>query len=91
MTEQTQADRREAAQKGAATRRRNEERDSSAEAGHKAAATRQANEARDMVGDAKSRAKSGFSELGSAVKSAGDAAVKAGKSVASRAAGAVRN
>ena len=45
MTTQTKADRQAAAQKAAATRKRNEKRETSQDAGRKAAATRHRNDA----------------------------------------------
>jgi hypothetical protein len=84
MTTQTKADREEAAQKAAATRKRNETRDSSREAGRKAAATRQQNDAIEAAKQARKDVEQAFSSLGSAAKSTRDASVLAGRSVATR-------
>jgi hypothetical protein len=84
MATQTKADRQEAAQKAAATRKRNEKRESSAQAGRKAAATRHQKDAVRAVKRARKDAGNGLSNLGSAAKSARDATVSAGKSVTSR-------
>ncbi len=84
MTTQTKADREEAAQKGAATRRRNETRDSSREAGRKAAATRHQKDAIKAAKQARKDVERAFSSLGSAAKSSRDASILAGKSVATR-------
>lgn len=84
MTTQTKADRQAAAQKAAATRKRNEKRETSQDAGRKGAATRHQNDAVRAVKRARKDAGNGFSNLGSAAKSARDATVLAGKSVASR-------
>lgn len=90
MATQTKADRQAAAQKAAATRKRNEVRNRSAQGGHKAASTRQKNEARGALDQASTRAKGAVTGLGNAGKLVGTAAVEAGKSVASRAAALTR-
>lgn len=76
MPTQTKADREAAAQKAAATRKRNETRASSQERGRRSVATRRRNEARDRLTDARKSASSAVSDIGSAAKSIGDAAVK---------------
>lgn len=81
---QTKADRQAAAQKAAATRERNKVRAESSERGHKAASTRFRNQAEDSLKDARRAADAVFSNTKKAVSALGDAAVKAGKSVASR-------
>lgn len=81
---QTKADRSAAAKKAAATRERNQIREESSERGHKAATSRFQRQAQDSVKDARRAASSAASNAGGAVKSVGDAAFKAGKSVASR-------
>lgn len=81
---QTKADRSAAAKKAAATRERNQIREDSQERGQKAAASRFQNQAADSLSDAKRAAGSVVSNTTGAVKSVGDAAYKAGKSVASR-------
>jgi hypothetical protein len=81
---QTKADRQAAAKKAAATRERNKKRAQSQEAGTKGAATRQGNEARAGAQQAKQSANGAVHGLKSAVRSLGDAAVSAGKSVATR-------
>ena len=68
MAQTTKADRTAAAKKASATRQRNQQRAKSQAAGNKATSTRQANEA---IGGAVN-----------AVKSAGGAAVSAGKALA---------
>ena len=85
MTTQTKADRQEAAQKAAATRKRNETREASSDAGRKAAATRQQKDALKAIKRARKDAGHGLSNLGSAAKSVRDATVHAGRSVATRA------
>jgi len=85
MATQTKADREAAGKKAAATRKRNETRASSSEAGRKAAATRQRNEAIDNAKRARSEVETAVSKVGSAAKSASDAVVLAGRSVATRA------
>jgi hypothetical protein len=84
MTTQTKADREAAAQKAAATRKRNEQRESNQDAGRKAAATRHQKAAIKAAKRARKDAGHGFSSLGSAAKSARDATVSAGKSAAIR-------
>ena len=84
MTTQTKGDRQAAAQKAAATRRRNEKRETSKDAGRKAAATRHQNDAVKAAKRARKDAGNGLANLGSAAKSARDATVHAGKSVATR-------
>jgi hypothetical protein len=86
---QTKADRSAAAKKGAATRQRNAQRGKSETAGKKAASTRQGRTAAASASDAKSGVRSAARGLTGAARAAGDAAVNAGKSVASRA-GATR-
>ena len=81
---QTKADRSAAAKKAAATRERNQVRKDSSEQGHKAAASRFQNQASDSLADARKKANSVVSNTTGAVKSVGDAAYNAGKSVASR-------
>jgi len=76
MPTQTKADRQAAAQKAAATRKRNETRENAQLRGRRGVATRRRNEARDRLTDARKSASSGISELGSAAKSIGDAAIK---------------
>lgn len=85
MATQTKADRQAAAQKAAATRKRNEVRSRASQNGKKAASTRQANEARSALDQASSKAKGAFTSLGNAGKLVGTAAVGAGKSVVTRA------
>jgi hypothetical protein len=84
MTPQTKADRQAAAQKAAATRKRNEQRETNQEAGRKAAATRHQKDAIKAAKRARKDAGQGLENLGSAAKSARDATVSAGKSVATR-------
>lgn len=84
MTTQTKADRQAAAQKAAATRKRNAKRENNQDAGRKAAATRHQNDAIRAAKRARKDAGNGFANLGSAAKSARDATVSAGKSVATR-------
>ena len=84
MATQTKADRQAAAQKAAATRKRNQTRDSSADRGRKAAGTRQQNDAVEAVKRARKEVGTAVSSVGSAAKSAREATVLAGKSVASR-------
>ena len=84
MTTQTNADRQAAAQKAAATSKRNEKRETSQNAGRKAAATRHQNDAVKAAKRARKDAGNGLANLGSAAKSARDATVHAGKSVATR-------
>ena len=88
MASQTKADRQAAAKKGAATRQRNQVKARSRQAGHKAASSRQKNEAASALDQATSRAKGAITGVGNAGKLVGTAAVKFGKSVANRAAGA---
>ena len=76
MPTQTKADRQAAAQKAAATRKRNETRENAQLRGRRAVATRRRNEARDRLTDARKSASSAVSELGSAARSIGDAAFK---------------
>jgi len=84
MAQQTKADREAAAKKAAATRERNQKRAKSQEAGKKGAATRQGNEAAASAQQAKQSASSAVGGLKAAVRSLGDAAKSAGKSVATR-------
>jgi hypothetical protein len=84
MAPQTKADRQAAAKKGAATRERNRTRAESSKRGTKAAASAQSNRASANVDDAKHSASSAVGGIVSAAKSLGDAAVQAGKSVATR-------
>ena len=84
MTTQTKADRQEAAQKAAATRKRNEKRQESSHAGRKAAASRFQTDAVEAAKRARKEVEGAFSSLGTAAKSAREASVSAGKSVASR-------
>ena len=88
--QQTKADRRAAAQKGAATRRRNQAREESETAGKKAASTRQANDAVDDARQAKSSLGSSVSGLKTVAESATGALINAGKSAASRAGAVAR-
>ena len=81
---QTKADRTAAAKKAAATRERNKVRAESSERGHDAAASRFRGQAQDSVKDARRAAGQVASNAGGAVKSVGDAAFKAGKSVATK-------
>ena len=90
MATQTQADRREAAQKAAATRERNEARAESSAQGTKAASTRQANEAADRARETKRSLSSAASDVRSAGGSTLAAVVGAGKAVATRALAALR-
>ena len=90
MATRTKADRQAAAKKAAATRKRNQVRARSRKQGHKAASTRQKNEAGSALDQATSTAKGAITGLGNAGKLVGSAAIKAGKSVANRAAGAGR-
>jgi hypothetical protein len=78
---QTQADRKAAAQKAAATRKRNEIRQESSARGSKAGATRQRNNAADELRSARRSASTGVSHFENAARSVGSAAVQAGKSV----------
>jgi hypothetical protein len=82
---QTKADRRAAAQKAAATRKRNKIKAESKARGKKAGATRQGNAAAESLGQAKRTASGAVSGLGTAAKSVGKAAKQAGKSAATRA------
>ena len=84
MATQTKADRQEAAQKAAATRKRNETRDNSRDAGRKGAATRHQNDAVKAVKKARKEFGTAFSHVGNASKSTRDATVSAGKSVTTR-------
>jgi hypothetical protein len=84
MAPQTKADRQAAAKKAAATRERNKTRAESSKRGTKAAASAQSNRASANVDDAKHSANSAVGGLVSSVKSLGDAAVQAGKSVVTR-------
>ena len=84
MTTQTKADRQEAAQKAAATRKRNEKREESSVAGRKAAASRFQNDAVEAAKRARKEVGGAVSNLGTAAKSARDATVQVGKSVATR-------
>jgi hypothetical protein len=81
---QTKADRQEAAKKAAATRERKRTREESKQRGTKAAATRQGNAAADSVDQAKRSARTAGGGLKSAVRSVGEAAKQAGKSVSTR-------
>ena len=85
MATQTKADREEAAQKAAATRKRNEIRDESSQAGRKAAASRHQNDAIKALKGARKDVGSAASSFGSAARAARDASVSAAKSIASRA------
>jgi hypothetical protein len=76
MPTQTKADRQAAAQKAAATRKRNENKAGASERGRKAAATRRRNEAVDHLTEARRSASHAASDLGTAAKSLGDAAFK---------------
>ena len=84
MTTQTKADRQEAAQKAAATRKRNETRKESSEQGRRAAASRFQTDAVEAAKRARKEVDGAVTTLGSAAKSAREAAVSAGKSVTSR-------
>jgi hypothetical protein len=84
MATQTKADRQAAAQKAAATRKRNEIRETSTAAGRRAAATRQQKDAIKAAKRARKDVAQGLSGVGSAARSAREAAVLAGKSVATR-------
>ena len=68
MTTQTKADRQAAAQKAAATRKRNEKRETSQDAGRKAAATRHQNDAVKAAKRARKDAGNGLANLGSAAE-----------------------
>ena len=81
---QTKADRKAAAKKAAATRQRNQLRETSHTRGKKAAASRQQNLALRSLGDAKRTAGSVVGNVTGATKSVGGAAKQAGKSVATR-------
>ena len=87
MATRTKADRQAAAKKAAATRERNQVRARARQQGHRAASTRQKNDAASALDQATSTAKGALSGLGNAGKLVGTAALHAGKSVASRAAG----
>ena len=78
---QTEADRKAAAKKAAATRERNQQREKSHEAGVKGAATRQGNEAADSAHEAKESLVGG---LKGAARAAGDAVQQAGKAASTR-------
>jgi hypothetical protein len=82
---QTKADRQAAAKKAAATRQRNQVRSDSRTRGTKAAASRQQNRALDSLEDARRAAGAVTGNVGSAARSIGDAAVNAGKSLATKA------
>jgi hypothetical protein len=76
MPTQTKADRQAAAQKAAATRKRNETRAGASERGRRAASTRRRNEAIDHLTEARKSASNAASDLGTAARSVGEAAVK---------------
>lgn len=78
---QTQADRKAAATKAAATRKRNQIRQDASVRGSKAGASRQRNNAVDELRSARKHASTGVSNFENAAKSVGSAAVEAGKSV----------
>lgn len=82
---QTKSDRQAAAKKAAATRERNRIKDESQNRGTKAAASRQSNAASDSLGQARTAVNTAAGSLVSAARHVGDAAVEAGKSVATRA------
>ena len=82
---QTKADRQAAAKKAAATRERNQVKEQSQERGRKAGASRQRNAAANSLGQAKQAAGTAVGGLTSTAKAVGEAAVQAGKSVATRA------
>ena len=82
---QTQADRSAAAQKAAVTRKRNHERAESQVAGKKAAGSRHENAAKDALGDAQGAFGVAVGGVKSAARHVGDAALSAGKAVATRA------
>ena len=82
---QTQADRKAAAKKGAATRERNRTKAKSQARGTKAASTRQGNAAVESLDQAKRAAGSAVGGLTSAAKATGNAAVEVGKAVVTRA------
>lgn len=84
MATQTKADRSEAAKKAAATRKRNEIRDSSRIGGVKATATRQRNDAIEAAKRARQEAGKAVGSLATAAKSVGGVAENAGRSVATR-------
>lgn len=90
MANQTQADRREAGRKAAATRQRNAERAEAREQGTKAASSRQANEARDQSRAARRSLSSAASDVRSAGESIVGAAFGAGKAIVTRAAAVAR-
>ena len=90
MATRTKADRQAAAKKAAATRQRNQVKARSRQQGHKAASSRQKNQAVSALDQASSRAKGAVTGLGNAGKLVGTAAIQAGKSVASFAAGAAK-
>lgn len=81
---QTKADREAAGKKAAATRERNEQRGTSKEAGRKAAATRQRNNAVKAAKRARKEAGTGLGQIVTAGRSVGEAALLAGRSVATR-------
>lgn len=85
MAQRTKADRQAAAKKGAATRKRNEQRIKSATAGKKAAGTRQGRAAGDALGSAKSAVGSAAGSLKAAGGATGRAVKEAGKAASSRA------
>ena len=84
QTTQTKADREAAAKKAAATRERNAQRDTSKDAGRRAAATRQRNDAVKAAKRARKEAGDGLGQIVTAGRSVGEAAVLAGRSVATR-------
>ena len=81
---ETKADREAAGKKAAATRERNEKRETSQEAGRKAASTRQRNDAVKAAKRARKEAGDGVGKIVTAGRSVGEAAVLAGRSVATR-------
>src|SRR5688572_29271510 len=84
MATQTKADRQAAAKKAAATRKRNEIRRESSDAGRKAAATRLRDDAAKSVKRARKDLNTAAGNVQSAAKSAGEAAVKTGRSLTAR-------
>lgn len=84
QTQHAKADREAAGKKAAATRERNEQRGTSREAGRKAAATRQRNDAVKAAKRARKEAGNGLGQIVTAGRSVGEAAVLAGRSVATR-------
>jgi len=81
---QAKADRKAAGVKAAATRKRNEARNSAETRGEKAAASRQLNDATKSARQARRAIDHAASDIASAAKSVGDAAVSVGKAAITR-------